>query len=260
MICLTGTFTIETIFALPKIHTAFKKAIQSQGSNPKTKVINASHYETLKFLNSGNINVSERKKSVYNTRINYIIPVVVAYNKNNLGSNLNLTSKELKNIINCTINGKSYKPWKKVPLITTGAVRGHSGHGLALYTGLPYDRVAQVTEHPDIEKLGDNFVNELINKRGFDLVVAPLALMENYFTGDFDISKIDGKNPQERGYKLNDYLLYASHNGKQLEMQEAISNALNDVRLRKELKKVGIIHSNNEQCIERLRKKRPDLF
>lgn len=260
MVKLTGSYTLEKIFEVPEVKSALKKALKSQGSNSNTKVQCVSHYEAFKNLKMGNIAISARMKSVNNVPLNFRIPVSVAYSREKFGSHLNLTAKKLQKIILCAIKGNIYKPWNSVPKISIGATRGYSRRAIALYTGLTYDRVSQVNEHSDITKLEDKFVDELINNRGFDLVVAPLALMENYFIGNFDISTIDGKYPQDPGYKLNDYLLYASHNGKQLETQEATSNALNDVRLRKELKKVGIIHSNNEQRIERLRKARPDLF
>ena len=261
MVKLTGTFTLEKTFEIPEVKSAFKKALKSQGINSNVKVQCVSHYDFFKDSKMGNISVYGRKKSAFiNTKLNYRIPIAVAYNREKLGNNLNLTSKELKKIILCAINDKNYKPWKCIPKVSAGATRGHTKRGISMLTGLPYDRVSQVTEHSDIWKLGDNFVNELINKSGFDMVIAPYVLMKNYFTGNFDISSIDGKKPQENGYEMNDYLLYASHNGKQLETQEAISNALKDVQVRKELKKVGIIHSNSETRIERLRKARPELF
>lgn len=263
MVKATGSFTLEKTFEVPEVDAAFKKALHSQGinSNIKVKVQCVSHYDAFKNLKMGNIAIAARMRSVHNVRLNYRIPVVLAYNKEKLGSHFNLTAKKLKKIVLCAIKDKIYEPWKKVPLISIGATRGQTRRAIAAYTGLPYAIVSQVIEQSsDIVKLEDNFVDELINNRGFDLVGCPYPLMKTYFTGDFDISKIDGKYPQESGYKLNNYLLYASYDGTQLETQEAIANAFKDVRLRKELKKVGITHSDDEQRIERLRKGRPDLF
>ena len=260
MVKLKGTFTLEKTFEIPEVKSAFKKALKSRGINSNVKVQCVSHYDFFKDSKMGNISVYGRKKSVFNTKLNYRMPIAVVYNTEKLGSNLNLTSKELKKIIICAIKDETYEPWNCIPKVSAGATRGHTKRGISMLTGLSYDRVAQVTEHPDIVKLGDTFVNELINKSGFDMVIAPYVLMKNYFTGKFEISKINGKKPRENGYEMNDYLLYASHNGKQLETQEAIADALKDVQVRKELKKVGIIHSNSETRIERLRKARPELF
>jgi hypothetical protein len=258
MITLTGSYTLEKMFEIPKVKSAFKKALKSRCINSNVKVKCVTHYDNFKNLKMGNIALAGRIKSVFNTKLKltYRVPIAVAYNRENLGSNLNLKSKELKKIIICAIKDEIYEPWNRTPKISAGVVRGMTRRALALCTGLSYDRVAQVTEHRDIVKLGDTFVNELINKSEFDLVLAPLPLMENYFTGKFEISKINGKKPRECGYTLNDYLSYASYNGEQLETQEAIADALNDVQLRKELKKIGIIHSNSRRHME----DRPDIF
>ena len=260
MVKITGSFTLEKTFEVPEVKSAFKKALKSRGINSNVKVKCVSHYDAFKNLKMGNIAAtSARTGGVYNTKLTYRIPIAVAYNRDKLGSNLNLTSKELQKIILCAIKDEKYEPWDYIPKVSAGATRGHTKRGVSMLTGLSYDRVVQVTEHADISKLGDNFVNELINKRGFDIVIAPLTLMKTYFTGKFEISKINGKKPRERGYEMNDYLLCAKYNGEQLETQEAISNALTDVEVRKELKKVGFIHSN-EKRIELIRNTRLDMF
>jgi hypothetical protein len=188
------------------------------------------------------------------------MPISVAYNREKLGYGLNLTAKHLKKIICCAIHRKIFKPWNRIPQISIGAVRGHSRHATALYTGLSYDKLAQVIENFDITRFGKNFVNELINNQEFDLVFAPYTLMKTYFYGNFDIANIDGRKPQEPGYCLNSYLLYASYNGKHLEIQKALAESLNNANLLNELNKVGIYHFTNETCIKYLYNKYPNFF
>lgn len=256
-----STFTMEEVFKNSKVNIAFKRALELESTNLKnTKLYNVAHYDIYKSLDMGNINISGRIKNLVNTKIYYRTPVSVVYNKEKLGAELNLTAVHLKKIVLCAIHERVYKPWNKIPHISIGAVRGHCRRAIALYTGLSYDTITKVTEHKDITRLGKKFVSELINNQGFDLVLAPYALMKIYFDGHFDISNIDGKNPQDPEYHLNDYLLWVSHNGKNLEIQKKVANTFNNANLLKELKKVGIFSLTNETCIEHLYKNRPDLF
>ena len=84
--------------------------------------------------------------------------------------------------------------------------------------------------------------------------------MKTYFYNNFDIANIDGRKPQEPGYRLNAYLIYASYNGKHLEIQKALAESLNNANLQNELKKVGIYPLTNETYIKYLINKYPNFF
>lgn len=257
-------FTMEKMFQIKEVNDSLKRALKLQDKSLiKTEVKMVAHYEALKEIRNGHINISEHMKGKYNTQVGYKLPVVAVYSSNieRLEKKSNLTAKKLRQIINCAINNKIYDNWNKVPLISLGAVRGMSRRSVAMYTDMSYDKVARITEDMEIGmNLGTKYIDQLINVRKYDIVFSPYCLMKNYFEGKFYMPLIDGYKPEDTRYGMNDYILYASHDGAQLERQQAISNALNNSRLRNELKKVGVMSFNNETRVARLKEKYPSFF
>lgn len=263
---VTGTYTTEKM--LNFIRPFLDKALLRQGMDPKLIGIKyLSHYDAYDMLGEGHLSIHAYPKEDFSTAIGYQIPIKIFYNKETFkNNNLNLTAEDIRQIIQSALTNKPFRSLGRPLSVSFGAISGITRRGIALYTGLPYDRAKQVGESPYIATLGNQFVDKSIKDLGYDIVVVPDPLDRIYFKVKEDshigVATVEGKKPEDLNYPLHDNLLYVSYNGKNLEEQKAIAESLKDPEVKEELRKIGVkfIEKDLDGTVKRLQQDRPDLY
>lgn len=264
---ITGNYT--TIKALNSIRPTLDTALERQGIDPKRVELKfVSHYETYDVAKAGDLVIGGRPKSTLYTPLNYQIPIVVYYNKKTFGTDsLDLNAEDFRKIAKSAIEEKSFRHLNRPVRGSFGAISGYTRRGISLYTGMPYARIKQFGENPNIPLTDNQFVDKAIKEDGYDLVAVPYSLdlisfkvlKEDPYIG---MATIEGKTPDSPDYPLYDHAFYVSYNGENLSQQRAIANALNDPHLKEALGQIGFqfVENNRDETVKYFEVTRPDLY
>ena len=218
-------FALERVFRKgTRVKQAFDNALlrQRQPVVEQSFNVNAlSHYDTLDHVKNGNLSLATRQEveemgNLYPefefTALKKKIrtPVAVLYNKAKFGKNFDLMRQGLIDMINAG-NRMSFGA-------THGASRSAIRRFLAtpefISTPLLREKVQNVSEHPQIAFLGNNFATDAVSK-GYDLVFVPTYLAKKYYKLDHTIgmATVNGKDPfVDNKYELFQEIEYIIHN------------------------------------------------
>jgi hypothetical protein len=267
MTSITGNYTI--IKALNSVRPALDKALERQGIDPKQVDLKfVSHYESYDVAKAGDLTIGGFPRSIGYTLVNYQIPLIVYYNKKTFRNDaLDLNADDFRQIVKSAIEEKPFRHLNRPLIVSFGAIAGCTKRAFAAYTGIPYARIKQFGENPNIPLSDNQFVDNAIKNNGYDLVATTYPLDLMFFKVPKDdpyigVATIEGKTPGSPDYPLNDHAFYVSYNEANINKQKAIANALNDPHLKEALKKIGFqfVEKDLDEKVKYFVETRPDLF